>query len=254
MQEPYEITGKPIDFSNCPFCKDVPWYQINPRIYYPMPILTYFTPYVTRNPDDRVYQMMMEYLQPKFCYGFSTDRIAPGPFHDITGTVVFVDARDNSVPYIDEVNVANPRLIATDDPWLKYGVHKYDNQSWFIQVRDAIILANQYHKWISGLIPKKSYPEEALESACWINNNDIDRTDIYIADDGSDLVRKEIKRLYGGCARITRIDFMEFSWFLKTTVEDREWRQRYKIQCLEKELSKAREAYMINLNRDRLLF
>ena len=254
MQEPYEITGEPIDFSNCPFCKDVPWYHINPRVYYPMPILTYFTPYVTRNPDDQVYQMMMEYLQPKFCYGFSTDMIAPGPFHDITGTVVFVDARDNSVPYIDEVNVANPRLIAADDPWMKYIVHKYDNQSWFIQVRDAIILANQYHKWISGLIPKKSYPEEALESACWINNNDIDRTDTYIANDGSDLVRKEIKRLYGGGDRITRIDFMEFSWFLKTIVEDREWRQQYKIQCLEKELSNARETYKNNLNRDRLLF
>ena len=253
MQEPYEITRKPIDFSNCPFCKDVPWYQINPRVYFPMPILTYFTPYVTRNPDDQVYQMMMEYLQPKFCYGFSINKIAPGPFHDITGTVVFVDVRDNSNPYIDDVNTAEPELEVFDYPWRKYLVHKYDNQSWFVQVREAIILANQYHKWISGLIPKKSYPEEALESARWINDNDIDRTDIHTANDGSDLVRKEIKRLYGG-ERITRIDFMEFSWFLKTIVEDREWRQRYKIQCLEKELSKARETCMINLNRDRLLF
>lgn len=253
MQEPYEITREPIDFSNCPFCKDVPWYRINPRVYFPMPILTYFTPYVTRNPDDRVYQMMMEYLHPKFCYGFSINKIAPGPFHDITGTVVFVDVRDNSVPDIDDINVASPEFEVFEYPWRKYTVHKYDNQTWFKQVREAILLANQYHKWISGLIPKTSYPEEALESARWINDNDVDRTDIHTANDGSDLVRKEIKRLYGG-ERITRIDFMEFSWFLKTIVEDRQLEQRYKIQGLETELSKARATYRNNLNRDRLLF
>ena len=252
MQEPYEITGEPIDFSNCPFCKDVPWYQINPRVYYPMPILTYFTPYVTRNPDDQVYQMMMEYLQPKFCYGFSTDRIAPGPFHDITGTVVFVDARDNSVPFIDEINTSpTPNIL--DEPWRVNTYYKYDGQPWFHQVRDAILLANKYHKWVTGMEPKKPYLDEIEYTTWMIQENDIDRHVFDLTDEYTSQYKRDIQRLYGG-ERVTQIDFMEFSWFLQTIIEEREWTQYREIHRLEEKLQEARDTYAANLKRNRHLF
>ena len=252
MQEPYEITGKPIDFSNCPFCKDVPWYQINPRVYYPMPILTYFTPYVTRNPDDQVYQMMMEYLQPKFCYGFSTNRVAPGPFHDITGTAIFVDARDNSVPFIDEINTSpTPNIL--DEPWRVNTYYKYNGQPWFYQVRDAILLANQYHKWVTGMEPKKSYLDEIEYTTWMIQENDIDRHVFDLTDEYTSQYKRDIQRLYGG-ERVTQIDFMEFSWFLQTIIEEREWTQYREIHRLEEKLQEARDTYAANLKRNRHLF
>ena len=217
-----------------------------------MPILTYFTPYVTRNPDDQVYQMIMEYLQPKFCYGFSTNRVAPGPFHDITGTTIFVDARDNSVPFIDEINTSpTPNIL--DEPWRVNTYYKYDGQPWFHQVRDAILLANQYHKWITGMEPKKSYMDEVEYTTWMIQENDIDRHAFDLTDEYTSQYKRDIQRLYGG-ERVTQIDFMEFSWFLQTVIEEREWTQYREIHRLEEKLQEARDTYAANLKRNRHLF
>lgn len=253
MQAPYDTNGNPLDFSNCPFCKEVVWYKINPIKYSPMPVLTYYTPYVVRNPKDPVYQMIDEYLYPRFCYGFAESTVAPGPFRDITGTAVFVDVRDNSVPFMDEINTSNSLMVIEELPWCKFSAHKYDTQTWFKQVRDAILLADRYHKWITGMEPKKPYLDEVEYTTRMIQENDIDRHVVDLTDEYASQYKRDIQRLYGG-ERVTQIDFMEFSWFLQTIIGEREWAQYRKIHQLEEKLQEARDMYAADLKRNRHLF
>ena len=253
MQAPYDTNGNPLDFSNRPFCKDVVWYKINPRKYFQMPVLTYYTPYVVHNPKDPVYQMIDEYLHPCFCYGFAESTVTPGPFRDITGTAVFVDVRDNSVPFMDDINTSNSLMGIEELPWCKFSAHKYDTQSWFNQVREAILLADRYHKWITGMEPKKPYLDEVEYTAWMIQENDVDRHAFDLTDDHIDQHKRDMQRLYGG-ERVTQIDFMEFSWFLQTIIEDREREQYESIHRLEEELQEARDTYATDLKRNRHLF